>query len=313
MIDISLKEACRLLSENDNYVIYTHANPDGDTIGSGCALALILRSMGKNAVCTCFDAIPKRLSFLPTELFVPFPTDFSDFTPISVDIAGPKMLGGDAPEFLLSIDHHKINTVMCKHRLLMSELIAAGEIIYMLMDELGVALTKEIALCLYTAICSDSGGFQYDATRPETHIAAARCIETGIDFAYVNRMLFECKTKGQLALERIAYNNLTFVCGGKYAYVFVTEEEFRQSGAEESDCGSLNSIPRQIEGVLASGMIRVKNGVVKISLRSNVDIDVAAIAASHGGGGHYHAAGFSLNTGMDEARAVIEKIFTEIG
>lgn len=299
----------------DGCLIYTHASPDGDTIGSSVALALILRKLGKSAHIFSVDGIPEKLSFINTDGIVleNEPDSFDNITPISVDVAGPKLLGkARNSHFSLSIDHHKVNTMDCDRLLVLSDRIACGEIIFMIMDELGVVLDKDIATALYAAISSDSGGFRYDATKPETHIFAARCLETGIDFAEINRRLFESKTRSQVALTKTAYKNLELLCEGKFAIVAIRPEEVIACGASETDFDCINSIPREIAGVLASAVIRQKADGVKVSLRSNTEIDVAEIAKAFNGGGHYHAAGFSCDGSVDDAAETVRKIFSEL-
>lgn len=315
MEHISINKAAAFLKECDGCLIYTHASPDGDTLGSATALALILRQLGKSAFVFSIDGIPEKLSFLPTEnIFIEKePEAFDGFTLISVDVAGPRMLGNaQNKRFALSIDHHKVNTIDCENLLLMHDRIACGEIIFMLADELGIEITKETAVALYAAISSDSGGFRYDATKPETHRMAARLLETGIDFAEINRFLFESKTMAQVELIKTAYQNLEFINGGKFAIVAIRPEEVENCGATESDFDCINSIPREISGVLASAVIRQKSDGIKVSMRSNADIDVAEIAKSQGGGGHYHAAGFTFGGSFDEALLLTRKLFSEI-
>ena len=312
---ISIKQAAAFLLGCDGYLIYTHASPDGDTIGSATALALILRKLGKKANIFSIDGIPNKLSFLPTDdIFIENePEDTSDYVLLSVDVAGPKMLGkAKNTSFALSIDHHKVNTIDCEKLLVMSDRIACGEIIFKLLDELEVEIDKDIADCLYTAISSDSGGFRYDATKPETHIMAARCLEMGIDFAEINRQLFESKTTAQVNLIKTAYQKLELLNDNRFALVAITPEEMAQCGADENDFDCINSIPREIKGVLASAVIRQKTDCVKVSMRSNTDIDVAEISKKYGGGGHYHAAGFSHYGSFDEAVEIVRNIFTEI-
>ena len=312
---ISINQAAAFLKGCDGYLIYTHASPDGDTVGSAVALALMLRKMGKKANIFSVDGIPSKLSFMPTDgLFIETePEDISGYTMISVDVAGPRMLGNAKnTSFSLSIDHHKVNSIDCERLLVMSDRIACGEIIFLLMDELAIDIDKDIAIALYGAISSDSGGFRYDATKPETHIMAARCLETGIDFAEINRMLFECKTKEQVNLIKAAYRNLELIRDGKFALVAIRPEEVEKCGASEMDFDCINSIPREIGGVLASAVIRQKADGVKVSMRSNADIDVAEIAKTFGGGGHFHAAGFTHVGSFDEAVDIVRKCFTEI-
>jgi len=312
---IDIKQAAAFLLGCDGYLIYPHASPDGDALGSATGLALILKSLGKTVSVFSVDGVPERLDFLPTEglYLAEEPTDTENYTLVSVDVAGPRMLlGANNTHFALSIDHHKVNTIDCDNLLVMADRIACGEIIFKLMEEMGAELTKDIALCLYTAICSDSGGFKYDAVKPETHIMAAKCLEKNIDFAEINRRLFECKTTSQVALTQAAYRNLELILDGKCAIVAIPPEEVKDCGAKESDFDCINSIPREIKGVFVSAVIRQKSDGIKISMRSNNDTDVAEIAKSNGGGGHYHAAGFTFSGSFDEAVSLVRKIFSEL-
>ncbi len=312
---INVKDAAAFLRGSDGYLIYTHASPDGDTLGSAVGLALALRAMGKRVNIFSVDGVPEKLSFIPQDgLFIKSePESTAEYTLISVDVAGPRMLGNAKnSHFALSVDHHKVNTIDCDRLLVMDDRIACGEIIFKIIDELGVALNKEMAIALYTAICSDSGGFRYDATKPETHLMAARCIEQGIDFAEINRRLFECKSIAQVELTKAAYRNLELLNGGRFAIVAIRPEEAEKCGVTDPDFDCINSIPREIAGVLASAVIRQKPDGIKVSMRSNVDIDVAEIAKSNGGGGHYHAAGFTFKGDFDEALALVRNIFKGI-
>ena len=311
MTPINVKEAAAFLMGCDGCLIYTHASPDGDTLGSATALALILRSLGKEAFVYSPDGIPKKLSFLPVDgLFLD--NESEALTPVSVDVASPKLLGNAKNTFFeLSIDHHKVNTVDCERLLCMDDRIACGEIIYMISAELGVEMTKDIAVSIYTAISSDSGGFRYEATKAETYIIAARCIETGIDFADINRRLFESKTPEQVALIKTAYKNLELLRDGDFAVVGLDPEEVEKCGADENDFDCINPIPREIAGVRASAVIRKKGGIIKVSLRSNDDTDVSEMASRFGGGGHIHAAGFSLDCDFETALETVRKLFLE--
>ena len=302
------------MAANDGYLVYNHAHPDGDALGSAIALVKILRHIGKKAFAYSPDGIPAKLDFLPYEgIFVSDPEKYKNFIPLSVDLAGPKLLGkAEAPRFALSFDHHLINTLECDRLCLMNRLCSCGEMIFLLADEMSYEPDADCAAALYTAICSDSGGFRYSLTSAQTHRMAARLHEKGIDFAYINRRLFESKTRAQTELIKFAYNNLRFVKDGKFAYVAITVDDLKKCGADDSDVDCVNDIPRSVDGVLASAVIRERGDGVKVSLRSSDSVDVAAIASRFGGGGHYHAAGLSLDCKAEEAAKIIERIFSEI-
>lgn len=306
---IDKQEAVAFLTERDNFLIFTHNSADADTVGSAIALVIALRSLGKTAVAFNREGVPARLAFLHAEQY--FVSDIGDtagYTLVSVDVASPKVLS--LPEadytFALSIDHHKVNTVSCERLYVRDDYIAAGEIIFELLGDMGIPLTQALALPLYAAICSDSGGFRYQATRPQTMRAAATLMETGIDHARICRLLFESKSPLEIAVERLGYQKLELYFDGKFALIAVTAEELRSIGASESDTEGLNQITRQIAGVQLSAVIKPKGEVIKGSLRSNEDIDVAALAQVWGGGGHYHAAGFSVaDSNVDAVKSML--------
>ncbi len=310
MNNVSYKEAAALLLERDGFVVFTHGNPDGDTVGSAAALVRCLRSLGKNAVAVCADPIPRKLLPLVKDGIFAESLPESIETAVAVDVASAAMLGGfeelcGSVCFELAIDHHKISTLPCKRRLLMPDYIANGEIVYELMPYMGAQLDKDIAEALYTAICSDSGGFRYSETRPETYEYAGALLRTGIDFAEINRRLFEQKTPTQIALEKAAYASLQLHYGGKLAVVAISKEQSAEIGAADSDFDVINQIPRQILGVEVSAVIRSRGDSAKVSLRSNEYFDVAELAKSYGGGGHTHAAGYKFDGDVKEAAKVL--------
>ena len=183
MEHLSIKQAAAFLTGCDGYLIYTHASPDGDTIGSATALALILRKLGKTANAFSVDGIPEKLDFIPTgDVFLTDePDDTSKYTLISVDVAGPKMLvGAKNRSFALSIDHHKVNTIECERLLVMSDRIACGEIIFMLMEELGV----EKEDILYFGDMTQPGGNDYPVVQMGIDTITVRSHE---DTAYALR------------------------------------------------------------------------------------------------------------------------------
>ncbi len=312
MSNISLKEAAEFFKSKDGFVIFTHANPDGDTLGSAAALVRILRKMGKNAVAVCADTIPNKLSFMDTDGVFTAKIPEAAETAVSVDVASAAVLGKlgsfcETNAFELSIDHHRGNSLPCKRLLAKDNYIANGEIIYELAHELGVELDKEMATALYTAICSDSGGFKYANTRAETYEYAAELIRKGADFVIINKLLFEQKTLTQISLERAAYNNLSFYMNGKVAIVSIDEKTAEALGVSDSDYDVLNQIPRQICGVEFSAVLRPRDGATKVSLRSNDYFDVSEFAKLYGGGGHIHAAGYRYAGCVSEATANLIK------
>lgn len=294
-IRINEAEAAAFFRERDRFLIFTHNSPDADTIGSACALVRALRKLGKQADAFNREGVPARLAFIqPETIFLPELPALEGRTLVSVDVASPRVLSESEASitFALSIDHHEINTVHCETLWIREDFPAAGELIYLLIKRLGIPFDTDIATALYAAISSDSGGFRFSSTRPDTLRAAAELMETGIDFARINRLLFDSKTPTEVAIERLGYKKLELHGDNRFALIVLTKEELDRVGASDADCESLKHLPRQIAGVQLSAVIRPKGTEVKCSLRSNEEIDVAALAAEFGGGGHFHAAGF---------------------
>ncbi|MDD4124422.1 MAG: DHHA1 domain-containing protein [Eubacteriales bacterium] len=310
-MEITLKECIEYLSCNDNYLIFTHAAPDGDTLGSAFALKYALEAKGKKVKIFNPDAIPARFAFMAEGVDICREIPEGDYTRISIDIASPAMLKGLDEDYLnnlvfdLSIDHHFINTIRAKRLLLFAEYPAAGEIAAEITKGLNVPFDKTNALWLYAAISSDSGCFRFSSTRPETHLTAAELLRTGIDFAKINRRIFEYKTEGQLALERDAYGHIEKFFGGKVAIVCLSDAVLALDYVDGNDIDQINNIPRQIAGVEVSALIRRYGDEIKVSFRSNDYYDVAALAKSFGGGGHIHAAGCRFYTSTDDAKQKI--------
>lgn len=317
MSNVNLKEAASFLTERDGFVVFTHANPDGDTIGSATALVLMLRSMGKRAHAICADPVPAKLGFIKTDDIFLKELPQKVETAVSVDVASQAILGSigafcNERSFDLSIDHHKVNSVPCHRLLVKSNYISNGEIIYELALSMGIKLDFDIATALYGAICSDSGGFKYLNTRAETYEYAADMIRAGVDFVKINKMLFDEKTPKQIELERMAYNTLSLYYNGKLAIVAVDERTVEELCVTDSDFDVLNQIPRQILGVEVSAVLRPRNGGTKVSLRSNEYFDVAEFAKQHGGGGHIHAAGYVFNAPVKDATEALIKDFNGV-
>ena len=169
-INFSLKETIKFLKKNDNYIILTHASPDGDTLGAGYALYYGLKQLGKQVEVVCPDVIPQDYAFFLCE------TDHVNregATLVAVDIADKRLLGALQEEFGesidLNIDHHISNTRYAKALYLDSDASATCEIMYKVLSGLKVKLNDTIAKALYTGISTDTGCFKYSCVTAKTH------------------------------------------------------------------------------------------------------------------------------------------------
>ena len=291
---MTIEKVVDFLKANDNFEILTHNYPDGDCLGSGYGLCLGLQQLGKNArVIT--TALPKDFKFLLNGVKE---QDFKAECVVSVDVADEKLLGCNQEKYQgkidLCIDHHKSNRVDAPLKFVDDTSAAACEIIYRILTELGVTFTKEIANCLYTGISTDTGCFRYTNTTATTLRICADLLEYGCDSGYINKVMFETKSKKRIELEREIYDRMIFCCDDKCAVIYTTLEMTKD--LEDEDTEGISSIPRQIEGVKMGITIREKpDGVYKVSVRTNGDIDACQFCKQFGGGGHAAASGCTLN------------------
>lgn len=305
----NLDKTCAFLKQHDNYIILCHFYPDGDTIGCAFALCRTLQKIGKKAKVQCAHAFPDKFSYI-TDIVSIDEIDEPSAAVIAVDVADPKLLGdlngvyGERTE--LCIDHHFSHVEYAKRLLLDSDAAAACEIIYKVIVGLGVEMDKDLALALYTGISTDTGCFKFSNTTAETHRIAADLIETGIDSAEINRIMFDTKSRPRVEIERLALDSMQFFFNDRCAVVTITKEMRESSGCSGDDLEGITGLSRSIEGVIAGMTMRERdNGTYKISLRTHAPIDAAAICKKAGGGGHVRAAGCELSGSAASTRDIM--------
>lgn len=305
----NLKSACDFLKNHDNYLILTHALPDGDTLGSSYALCSALIKMGKKAKVLCADKIPAQYDFFTKRV------EFPEFTPetiVSVDVADAKLLGKLQKEYeekiVFAIDHHASHRDFAKNLFLDGTAAASAECVYDIVRELGVEIDDVIAAALYTGIATDTGCFKFSNTTPKTHIIAAELMVYGIEESEINRIMFDTKSKSRMAIEKEALSSVELQFDDKCAIMPITTKMMRDSGATDTDLDGITAIPRSIEGVLVGVTLRQRGTKKwKVSMRSYPPVDVSEICASMNGGGHKCAAGCEIIGTLKQAKAEILK------
>ena len=301
----SAREAAEILMRQDDILILTHAHPDGDTLGCGYALCRALLSLGKKAKVSCSDEIPPKYSYLSAGIEE---TGFEPEFIVAVDVADTKLLGKKNEELYcekidLCIDHHGSNRLFAKETLLNAKAAAACEIILETVKALGAEVTQEIADCIYTGLSTDTGCFRYSNVTPVTMRMAADMIEAGARHSMINTVMFETKTKTYVALEKLCLASMKMYFDEKCALITLTQDMFKESGSDESECDAIASLPRQIEGVVIGATLRErKDGSFKVSLRTHSPADASLICSKMGGGGHPRAAGCQLEGPLERAK-----------
>ncbi len=290
-------EAFGLLEKNDNILVLTHRNPDGDAVGSAFALYNVLHEMGKR-VRVEIDTVSPSLAFPVTD------EAFSDFEPdfvVTVDVADKKLLTNEHFEkygdrVYLAIDHHQANKPFSEKLLLDYKASAACEVIFDMLTAAGQEISKATAAALYLGISTDTGCFRYPNCTAHTLFCAASLVEKGVDNGEINRIVFETKSRQYVQFEALAMNSMRTYFDGRCAVIVITQDMFKKTGTTEADVHGIAALPRQIEGVLAGIVIREKtDGTYKVSVRSNEPLSAAGICEALGGGGHRLAAGCDLS------------------
>ena len=310
----TVKEAAAWLREQDHYLILTHRRPDGDAVGCALALCLGLRSMGKDA--WIWENPQFTARYVPRLAGLTRTDGAEDMTVVAVDLASEGLLpmGGEAfaGKTQLCMDHHPSNTHYAAHTLLQSECGGCGELIWDVLEELGVSITREMAEAIYIAISTDTGCFRFANTTARTFRTAAKCVEHGAEIAPLNRELFEIKTKGRLQLEGRLMASMEFYADGKVAIAMLPQEWVEELGVTEDDLDSISGFPRTVEGVSVGVMIRNSEpGRAKMSVRTAPGYNASDYCAKLGGGGHVAAAGCSVPGDLEDGKAAIMAVLRE--
>lgn len=305
-----------IINNSESFAIVIHVNPDGDCLGSSAALACALRSIGKTADVFLDGEIPERLEFVWRENF--FGNDSGKYDAcIAVDVAADYMMGKvketvfDMAKYTGCVDHHGTNRGYAMHNIINAEASAAGEVVYeLLKNRLNIELNDDIARYLYIAIASDTGGFRYSNTTPETHKIASELMRYNIEASQIMRRLFDLKSVEQLRLKNDVVDNMRFYNDNKICVISVDRDVLNKYHLTFEQADDLAQLPRCINGVEVGVYLKIKGEKdVKASLRSNECVDVSAVAAALGGGGHKRAAGVTLKVDAAEAE---KRIVSEI-
>ena len=299
----------KALFKRNDIMIVIHRSPDGDTLGSGFALKRLLELHGKRVTVVCSDEVPKKLDFFSDGKRSLTP-EFEPQTIVTVDTATPSLMGEKyenlADKVWLAIDHHATNVGYAQNTVLYPNKSSVGELLADLIFESGFEYNKKIAKCLYGAISFDTGCFKFSNVKPETHITAARLLTFGFNAADMNRKMFDMAPLKQLKAENELIQNAELYCDGKIALVILTQKMIEKAGASDSDFEGLTAVARRIEGAeIGITMREMSNGDIRISLRSECDIDVSQIANKFGGGGHVKAAGCTIGKSVEDAKKMI--------
>jgi phosphoesterase RecJ-like protein len=313
----------RIISEislNRTFLIATHENADGDAVGSSLALATYLSALGKSVTVYSCDPLPDNYKFLPMAgsvlSFIPDRHFDICFVLDSGDIC---RTGNELKDFarigkIINIDHHPDNKNFGTINLVDPNASATGALIYRILTTAEYSIDYHTALCIYTAIVTDTGSFRYSNADQEAFDISGKMIALGINPWFVSEMLYESQPIQRLELLTMALSTLQVSERGNIASITVTRDMYEKTGATSDLTDGFINYPRSIRGVEVAVFFReIENGTFKIGFRSKGKIDVSVLAAAFGGGGHHNAAGCKVSGSLEEVKnkviSHVERLF----
>lgn len=290
-----------------NVVLFTHSHPDGDALGSLFGLAEILQSLGKNVFCYLEEHVSHLYDFMPgiskactsLEAYRSFITAAGDnIMGIALDCGDDDRLGKSKQEFLkitpfVVIDHHQSHNEFGTARWVEANRSSTGEMVYELALALDAPVNYVCAFNLYVAICTDTGSFCYEGTRPRTMQIASELLEKGVRPEEVCGHLYDNFSRQRLKLMEMVLSTLTLFESDQIAFMHVSKQMLVESGATLQDVEGFIDFPRSLSTVKVAVLIKeAENGYISVSLRAKGQCDVAEISKHFDGGGHRNAAGY---------------------
>lgn len=314
---MELARAVEFIKANDNFLLVAHVSPDGDTLGSCLALHEGLLQLNKRAQIACEEPVPPNLKFLDEPQTVVNANAIAPFdNVIFVDCADFKRTGdiGAVVEGYnsLCIDHHDTNKGYANVNYV-EHCAATGEIVFLILKQLGVEINADIATRLFAALATDTGNFSYSNTTPRTFEMAGELLKTGFNLSEVNRKLFRTNRVQRVRLMGLLSEHMQLFCNGKAAISHLCYSQMSALGATSADCEGLIDILRDIDTVEVACFVRESaSGLIRVSMRAKHEADVSKITVKYGGGGHSRAAGCNMDCTIDEAVASLKVDMAEL-
>lgn len=306
----------------DNVVLFTHIHPDGDALGSLFGLADILESLGKKVFCFLEEPVSHLYAFMPDidkahhslEEYRAFIAAAADnVMGIALDCGDEDRLGTCRQEYLklspfVVIDHHQSHKDFGTTRWVESKRSSTGEMVYELASALDAQVSYNCAYNLYVAICTDTGSFRYECTRPRTMQIAGELLEKGVRPEEICGHLYDNFSKQRLKLMEMVLSTLTLFESDQIAFMHVSGKMLKQSGATLQDVEGFIDFPRSLRSVKVAVLIKESSDDhITVSLRAKGQCDVADVAKIFEGGGHRNAAGFrSLGKSIEQVRQELQ-------
>lgn len=305
----SLAEVADVLRTRERFVIMSHIRPDGDALGCELAMAHALRGMGKQVAVWNEDGVPEKFRYLPGWELVEMPPAVPEQWEVAIaldtavqDRVGRCLEAVSRADLWINIDHHATNPRYGDLAYVDATAPATGQILYELFHSQDIPVTRDMADNLFVAISTDTGSFQYPNTTARTYEIGAELIRAGVRVGELSQRMYESYPRRRLELLRAVLQTVRFTSNDKVASFALPLSTVQAIGAQPDDNEGLIDTIRGVDTVIAAAFIEeMMDGKVRISLRSkNPKVDVAAVCAQFGGGGHVLAAGARTTGTLEE-------------
>ncbi len=309
---MTLDEIYKEIKNSESFVILTHENPDGDAIGSVCAMALALKNMGKSIVDIYLKEYPENYKYIPgiemikkdveKEIYdMSIVLDCSNLTRVS----NVYRTVYEKSNIKVQIDHHNNNSMFADYNIVNPVSPACTQILSSSFEYLNIDITKDIATAILTGIITDTYGFSSPETTTESFEFAGFALNKGVNVSKIYRNSLTKISKARFDIQKLATERLELLENGKIAFTYITKEDEIKFGTKTGDLSSIVEIGRNIEGVEISIFIYEKEKYYKVSIRTNEYVDASSVCLSFGGGGHLRAAGANIALNLENARDAV--------
>ena len=307
----SLTQIAEVIRRHQRFVVMSHVRPDGDALGCTLAMGHCLRQLGKDVTMWNEEGCLEKFSYLPGhELVQTPPAEAQSFeVAIMLDTAVKDRVGKCLPavkhaDVWVNIDHHVSNPRYGDLNYIDDLSPATGQILFELFRQGDLPLTYEMADCLFVAISTDTGSFQYPSTTARTYEIGAELVRMGAKVGELSQKLYESYPRRRLELLKSLLNALRFASDNRVACFALTQATAQSLGVKPEDNEGLIDYIRAVEGVIVAAFFEeLDDQRVRVSLRSkDARADVCKIAQQFGGGGHTLAAGIRMRGPLEEAQ-----------
>lgn len=316
---IPLKRLADFLRDTDNFLVTAHVAPDGDALGSMLAMGELLEALDKRVTLFNESGVPDRFSWIAPkrEILTELPYDEPE-TIIVLDCGDAERSGERIAPWLstkpvINIDHHLANPMFGTLNWVDQKMSSVGEMVGRLATELGIPLSGLLGQYVYLALISDTGDFRFSNTRAETLEMAAEILRLGLLPGPFHEQKQSTGTLSQLQMRGTVLQQARLYADGQISLISFTQELFQRTGTGPEDTEGLVNTVLYVRDVHVAISLREDEDQIKFSLRSKGAVNVQAVAARFGGGGHRNAAGGHLHVTMDEAkRLLVEAVSAEL-